>query len=324
MNNISFQLNKRDFLTYWLPIGIITLILLIAFPLTLSILFGYFLYPFTSFLHRKLKLPIFVSVVLTEVFILSIFLLFVFFIIQSLITLIPLIHEHIMLLPIDQLQNHPVFVMFEGEFKDVLNELLTNLLNKVTHLPSYFFEVLLFSIGLFFSLMESTKDRLWFLIFFPERVRLFFEKALVKINIIVNNFLGVEVRLIFLTFTLLAIGFSVLGMHNPIKHAFLVSLVDSIPFLGTGVVLIPLSVYFFLLGDKLFGIIIVLLYIFVQVTRHIADSMLWSKSMKMRAVHVFFLSAAAFLMFGFIGILFSPFIYLFANKWEATRKTSLQ
>jgi len=253
-----------------------------------------------------------------------VFLLFVFFIIQSLITLIPLVHEHVMLLPIDELQKHPVFVMFEGKFQEVLNGILTDLLNNVTHLPSYFFEVLLFSIGLFFSLMESTKNRLWFLIFFPIRLRIFFGKALVKINEIVNNFLSVEVRLIFLTFTILAIGFSVLGMHNPIKHAFLVSLVDSIPFLGTGIVLIPLSIYFFLLGDKLFGIIILLLYVFVQVTRYIADSLLWSKSMKIRAVHVFFLSAAAFLMFGFIGILFSPFIYLFANKWESTRKTSLQ
>ncbi len=324
MNKINFQINKKDFLLYWLPIGLIILVLAIAYPLSLSILTGYFLYPFTSFLHKKLKFPILLSVLVTELLLLSAFLLFIFFIIQTLITLIPLIHEHLLLLPLDEIQKHPIFVMFEGELQEVLNKILTDLLNNITQLPSYFLEILLFSIGLFFSLIESTKDRLWFLVFFPQKHRLFFEKALIKINEIVNNFLGVEVRLIFLTFSSLAIGFSVLGMHNPIKHAFLISLVDSIPFLGTGIVLIPLSIYFFLLGDNLFGGIILLLYIFVQLTRHIVDSMLWSKSMKLRAVHVFFLSAAAFLMFGFIGILFSPFIYLFANKWETTRRISSQ
>ena len=31
------------------------------------------------------------------------------------------------------------------------------------------------------------------------------------------------------------LGSQLLGLHNPVKYAFLVSLVDSIPFLGTGI-----------------------------------------------------------------------------------------
>lgn len=321
---IALQINKKEFVTYWVPIGIIILILFIAFPLSLAILCGYFLFPITNFFYNKIKMPIVLSVLLTEALILSGVLLFLFFIVQTLIDLIPLIHDHVVLLPIDQLQKHPIFLMFEGEFQELLSKLLNNLLIYLTHLPSYFFEVLLFSIGLFFSLSESTKDRLWFLVYFPKKARPFFQRALIKISVVINKFLSVELKLFLLTFFLLSIGFSVLGLHSPIKYAFLISLVDSIPFLGTGLILIPLSLYFFLMDQQMVGTIILLLYLFVQLTRHIVDSMLWSASMQIKAVHVFFLSAAAILLFGFIGILFSPFIYLFANKWESLMKTSSQ
>ncbi|WP_342598594.1 AI-2E family transporter [Psychrobacillus sp. FSL H8-0483] len=319
---IALQINKKEIVTYWVPIGIIILILFIAYPLSLAILCGYFLFPITNFFYNKIKMPIIFSVLLTEALILTGVLLFLFFIVQTLIDLIPLIHDHVVLLPIDQLQKHPIFLMFEGEFQELLNKLLNNLLINLTHLPSYFFEVFLFSIGLFFSLTESTKDRLWFLVYFPKKSRSFFQRALIKASVVVNKFLSVGLKLFLLTFLLLSIGFIVLGLHNPIKYAFLISLVDSIPFLGTGLILIPLSVYFFLMDEQIVGTIILLLYLFVQLTRHIVDSMLWSASMQIKAVHVFFLSAAAILLFGFIGILFSPFIYLFANKWESLTKTS--
>lgn len=322
MKLVTFQMNKKDIISYWIPIGVILLILFLAYPLTLSILCGYLLFPTSNFFHKKLKLPIFVSVLLTEIIILSSFLLFVFFIFQSLVTLIPLIHEHLLYLPFDDLQNHPIFLMFEDKLQELLDTILNNLLINLTHLPTYIFEILLFSIGLFFSLYESTKDRLWFLIYFPIKTRDFFHKTVIKSSEVVNSFLGVEVKLLLLTFVLLATGFSVLGLHNPIKNAFLISLVDSIPFLGTGIILIPMAIYFFLLDAKLFGSIILLLYIFVQLTRHIVDNFLWSASMQIKAVHVFFLSAAAILIFGFIGILFSPFIYLIANKWGGSMKTS--
>lgn len=319
---IALQINKKEIITQWVPIGIIILILFIAYPLALAILCGYFLFPITNFFYKKFKLPIILSVLLTEIIILTGFLLLIFFLVQTLIDLIPIIHHHIVKLPVVELQRHPIFLMFEGKFQTLLNKLMNDLLVYITHLPSYFFELLLFSIGLFFSLQESLKNRLWFLVYFPKKTRVVCQKALRKISEVINKFITVELKLFLLTFFLLTIGFILLGLHNPIKYAFLVSLVDSIPFLGTGLILIPLSIYFFLLDQHMVGIIILLLYLFVQLTRHIVESMLWSSSMQIKAVHVFFLSAAAILLFGFIGILFSPFIYLFANRWSDLTKTS--
>lgn len=324
MNLITLQLNKKDFLSQWVPFGIIILISFVAYPLTLAIIGGYFLFPITNFLHKKFKIPVFISVLLTVILILSSFLMILFFLIQTLIDLIPFIHEHVVLLPVMEIQNHPIFTMFEGKFQTLLNKLLNDLLLNVTHLPSYFFEIFLFSIGLFFSLIESIKDREWFLVYFPQKMRNLCHRALLKSSTIINQFIHVEFKLFILTFILISIGFSILGLHNPIKYAFLISLVDSVPFLGTGLILIPLCIYFFLMEMQMVGTIVLLLYLFVQLTRHIVESVLWSSTTQIKAVHVFYLSAAAILIFGFIGILFSPFIYLFAHKWESFTKTSSQ
>lgn len=319
---ITLQINKKEISSLWIPLGIIILILVVAYPLSIAIICGYFLYPITNFFHKNVKLPIALSVLLTEALILSSFILFLVVIVQALLDLLPLVHEHVMLLPFVELKEHPIFVFFEGKFQHLLNKVLNDLLLNLTNLPSYFFEVLLFSIGLFFSLYESMKDRHWFLVYFPKKARAFSQRALKKSSGVMNKFISVELKLFLLTFVLLSMGFQLLGLHNPVKYAFLVSLVDSIPFLGTGIILIPLSVYFFLMEQRMAGIIVLLLYIFVQLTRHIVENVLWSSSMQIKAVHVFFLSAAAILIFGFIGILFSPFIYLIANKWESLMKTS--
>jgi predicted PurR-regulated permease PerM len=319
---IALQINKKEIISQWIPIGIIILILFIAYPLALAMLCGYFLHPITNFFHKKFKFPIFFSVLLTEVLILSGLLLLIFFIIQTLIDLIPLIHYYVVKLPVVELKRLPIFSLFEEEFQTIVNKLMNDLLIYITHLPSYFFELFLFSMGLFLSLHESLKNRFWFLVYFPKKTRLFWERALKKSSGVMNKFITVEFKLFFLTFILLSLGFTVLGFHQPFKYAFLVSLVDSIPFLGTGLILIPLSIYFFLLNQHTVGFIILLLYVFVQLTRHIVESMLWSSSMQIKAVHVFFLSAAAILIFGGIGILFSPFIYLIANKWIDFTKTS--
>ncbi|TQR19811.1 AI-2E family transporter [Psychrobacillus vulpis] len=319
---IAFQINKKEVLTQWIPITIIILLSFIAYPLALAILCGYFLYPITNFFYKKFKLPITLSVLLTEAVILSGVLLLLFFLVQTLIDIIPLIHAHLVKLPVAEIQRHPIFLMFEGKFQTLLNKFMNDLLVYLTHLPSYFFELLLFSMGLFFSLHESLKDRLWFLVYFPKQTRPLCQKAFNKVSGVLNKFISVELKLFFLTLFLLSAGFFVLGMEQPIKYAFLISLVDSVPFLGTGLVMIPLSIYFFLVDQHTVGIIVFLLYIFVQLTRHIVESVLWSSSMQIKAVHVFFLSATAILIFGFIGILFSPFIYLFANKWSDFTKTS--
>ena len=102
--------------------------------------------------------------------------------------------------------------------------------------------------------------------------------------------------------------------ENAIIKAFIVAFADVLPFFGIGVFLVPMSIYFYFNGNTFLCVSILLLYLFVQLTRQLADSMLWSNTLQLRTVHTFFISAASILLFGFYGILLSPLFLFLAVK----------
>ena len=117
---------------------------------------------------------------------------------------------------------------------------------------------------------------------------------------------------------MLSIGFSVLSFDAAIMKAFVIALADCLPFLGIGLFLIPLGVYYFFTEQQLLALAIVTLYIFVQITRQLTESLLWSQTLHIRMIHTFLISAASILLFGFYGILLSPILLMIAIKVKQT------
>ena len=74
------------------------------------------------------------------------------------------------------------------------------------------------------------------------------KKDVAEAGKLIGTFVFVEARLIFLTFIILTIGFALLHFGSPIGMAFLISLADSLPFLGIGIFLIPMTAFFLYTG----------------------------------------------------------------------------
>lgn len=77
--------------------------------------------------------------------------------------------------------------------------------------------------------------------------------------------------LILLTFTELLIGLSLIGTEYAFLLSFLISLVDILPILGAGTVLIPWGVARIALGDLRGGCGILVLYLIITVIRQLAE-----------------------------------------------------
>ena len=120
----------------------------------------------------------------------------------------------------------------------------------------------IFLVAYFFALRESGKNRFWFLVYFPVSMRASAKRIFTKSGELFGTFAFVEARLFLLTFIILSIGFSVLGFESPIGSAFLVSLADSLPLLGIGLFLIPMSAFFLYSNQLFIGVSLALLYIF--------------------------------------------------------------
>lgn len=70
-----------------------------------------------------------------------------------------------------------------------------------------------------------------------------------------------------LTFVELSIGFSLLGVPNAILIAFLTAIVDILPVLGTGTILIPWGIYQLIAGRIGMGLGLLILYAIITVVR---------------------------------------------------------
>ncbi|KOS67657.1 hypothetical protein AEA09_03190 [Lysinibacillus contaminans] len=290
------------------------LILWFVLPVSLAIFLSFSTYPIINFFHKYFKIAYWLAAILVEIFILSSIILLIIISINSIILIFPEIR--------DTLQNFHLFTEYESMFIQVLQEkslsifdtILIYTANILQLFMKHLIEVFIFLVAYYIALLETRKSRYWFFQYVPKKYRIEWQSHFSKIMKLFHYFLFVEFQLFTITLFLLCAGFMLLQFENAIIKAFVVAFADVLPFFGIGVFLIPMSIYFYFNGNTFLCISILLLYLFIQLTRQLADSMLWSNTLQLRTVHTFFISAASILLFGFYGILLSPIFLFLAVK----------
>lgn len=298
----------------WFPI-IFTLIIIFTFPpVAIAVIAAYFTAPILSAFHNVLKIPLTVATLLVIFMIASIAFTFVYIGLYGIVEIIPVIEDHL-----SPFTNST----------DIVGKALSFLQEKVVQyghaLIEYAFTIMqtlfqqlislfIFLIAYFFALRESGKNRFWFLIYFPKRFRKQAKHTLSKASELIGTFISVEARLIFITFIILSIGFLGLGFSSPISIALIISLTDSLPFLGIGIFIIPMIVFFLHAGNLFVGISLICLYVLTITIRKVAESYMWASTFELKPIHAFIIVACSVYLFGIIGILLTPFLLFTALK----------
>ncbi|MEK4230313.1 AI-2E family transporter [Solibacillus sp. FSL H8-0538] len=293
---------------------IIYLIVILAIlPISSAIFLAYLIFPIVNFCNTKLKIPYLIAICLVSFFIFSLFALLGFILFQSLVQILPSIQTNITSFSTTYI-SHPLFPVFIEKLATILDTVVMFSASLAKNILNSIFELLIFIIAFYFALYESKKNRLWFFAFTPKSLRSVWQHYFTKSMQLLSYFINVGFQLFTLTFILLSCGLTALQFDAPISKAFLISLADALPFLGIGLFLIPAAVYFFFTDQLLLCVALLVLYIFIQVTRQLAESKLWAHTFQLRMVHTFFISAASILLFGIYGILLSPIFLVIAVK----------
>ncbi|MGE7092098.1 AI-2E family transporter [Lysinibacillus sp. NPDC048646] len=290
------------------------LILWFVLPVSLAIFLSFSTYPIIKFLHSYCKIAYWLAAMIVEILILSCFFLLIVISINSIILIFPEIR--------DTLQNFQLFTEYESMFIQIVQEksltifdsILVYTANLLQLFMKHVIEVFIFLIAYYFALLETRKSRYWFFQYVPKKFRNEWQSHFSKIMQLFHYFIFVEFQLFTITLFILCAGFMIFQFEQAIIKAFIVAFADVLPFFGIGVFLVPMSIYFYFNGNTFLCVAILLLYLFVQLTRQLADSMLWSNTLQLRTFHTFFISAASILLFGFYGILLSPIFLFLAVK----------
>lgn len=297
-----------------LPATVAILLVFLLPPIAIAIIFAYFTAPIVSFLHKKIKLPYTLGTLIVMILFLAVLSLFIAVALYGLIDTVPVIVQQIAPYTNHENLTGKLFSFVQEKALQYGEALIEYAITFFSTFFQQVFSILFFILSFFFALRESAKNRFWFIIYFPSNIRKQAKAQFAKAGELITAFFFVEFRLFLLTFFLLSIGFIVLKFQAPIGNAFLISLVDSLPFLGIGLFLIPMSIFFFYINDWTVGIALLILFIFILITRQVVESYLWSSTFQLKPVHTFFITAFSVYLFGLAGIAFTPFFLFIAIK----------
>ncbi|QII50191.1 sporulation integral membrane protein YtvI [Bacillus paralicheniformis] len=120
------------------------------------------------------------------------------------------------------------------------------------------------------------------------------------------GFVKAQLTLVAMTMVLVLIGLSVLKVNHAVAIAFLIGLVDLLPYLGTGSVFVPWIVYLAASKQLPLAIGLGILYIVVLVFRQLAEPKILSRSIGLHPLGTLIALFAGFKLFGFLGLIMGP------------------
>ena len=150
--------------------------------------------------------------------------------------------------------------------------------------------------------------------------------TLKKVRVYLTDTLLVVIRsyalIMLLTFTELLILFSVFNIRSAVLKAALIAVMDILPILGTGTVMIPWSVISFALGDPIMGVKLAAIYAIVTVVRNYVEPKIVGAQL---GLHPIITLAAMFIglrLFGFLAMFGLPVAISFL--WKQRQESLLQ
>ncbi|MFC4409806.1 AI-2E family transporter [Chungangia koreensis] len=310
-----FKPNSRIFriAKQWVPILLLGLLIWKVMPVALAIFTAYFFHPIMRF-FKGVKIPLWIGALLTECLAISCAALLLLFSVSQIISIVPEIQAGLEELNINMNQPENLLPGIIGKLSFFSERIVEVVSGVIQGFSQQLLNFTIFIITFFFALMETGKSRFWFLIYIPKAWKGQVKKAIEEAGWLFWTFLSVEFRLFMITFALLSLGFFALGFTLPVGKAFLISLADALPFLGIGLFLIPLAIYFAIIGKFFLTAALLILFAFIQLTRQMTESYFWASTFHIRSVHSFMISACSLYLFGILGILISPFLILAALK----------
>ncbi len=112
--------------------------------------------------------------------------------------------------------------------------------------------------------------------------------------------------ILFITFWQLLIGFLCLKIPYALTLAAVIALIDILPVLGVGTVLLPWALLLFLRGDYYTGVGLLIMFVVITVVRQVAEPKIVGKSIGLPPLATLIAMYAGYLFMGVGGLFFFP------------------
>ncbi|BBU40603.1 sporulation integral membrane protein YtvI [Aeribacillus pallidus] len=202
----------------------------------------------------------------------------------------------------------------------LVKQLMESLILFVSSIPGFFIEALIYLIALYLISLDLPK--IW-----ASLETMLTEKTRNKIKYVVNDlykagfgFIKAQVILSLLTFILAYIGLVLLRVDYSLILAIIIVVVDILPILGTGSVLVPWAIYAFSQGQTNLGIGLVVLFLVITVVRRAVEPKIMSTNMGISPLAALISMFIGLKMLGILGLFLGPVVVIL---FETLRRANI-
>lgn len=203
------------------------------------------------------------------------------------------------------------FTMMSDEVVRVCGSVVTSLGSMITTIPSLFMKSMILVIATIFISIDFAMIKNYVLKLVPEKGKKILHEMVPFFGRTVPKCILSYVLIFILTCVELWLGFTLLRLNNAFLLAILIAVLDILPVLGTGTILIPWALISLLRGNLWLGIGLVILYVAITVIRNIVEPHLVGKQMELHPVVTFASMLIGLHFLGIIGLFLTPLFVSF-------------
>ncbi len=183
--------------------------------------------------------------------------------------------------------------------------------------PSAVFAVAVSFISLFYFALDADGIVADAKKYFPEKVLSAVARTSGKVKRAAKRFLKAYLTIMLITFAELLVGFLVIGVRYAFIAALVISLVDLLPVLGTGTVMVPWALILFITGESGRAVSILALFCVMYAVRQFIEPKIVGSGAGVHPIFALISVFAGFRLAGVGGMLLGPlFLYAVCVFWE--------
>ena len=213
-----------------------------------------------------------------------------------------------------------IFDLFPKEFEERILDAFGSLLKSFFSLigrflttvggeiPRVLFLLLISVIATVYFSVDLENINFFFKSILPSKIVTIMVQFKEKSAKIVVKYVKAYFLIMLITFAVIFFGLTVLKIRYALLLAVIIALLDMLPVLGVGVLLVPWSLWAFASGDSRLGIGLLILYVVSIVTRQIAEPKILGKNLGINPLLTLVLMYLGLTLFGVGGLVFMPII----------------
>lgn len=193
---------------------------------------------------------------------------------------------------------------------------ISGVISKASKLPSVLIAIVISIVACCFMTSEFPKIINFFKLQFPENRRSDLERAKALLRDSLSKMAKAYILIMLVTFIEMSIGLTILRIIGVFESNYIIliaaatAIIDIVPVLGTGTVLVPWAAYSFIIGNVGMGIGLVVIYAVITVLRQIIEPKLVAGQLGLSPIVTITALYFGLKIFGVLGMFVTPLLVI--------------